>query len=415
MKTNAIDTQRFVTAENLALLMVLAMISNTQADPLQTIAQDTFTPYVRGLYGYDSNLFRLQNDQAAMAILGTTDTAESYHTLAAGMDVNLRISRQAIKAHAEFNQTRFNKYTGLGYNGRDTSLQWNWLVGSMATGDAGIAESLTQASFVDIKQPINNLIRTRKGFFHTAIKVGNPWQVKLGLDRTNLSNNAAIQQTLDSTVDTVSTGVQYQTTEGTRIEWVSQRSDGNYPNPQIVGLAAVNNGYRQWDNGVKTNWSPTAKTQLSGRLNYTQRSYADVPQRNFSGITGRVALNWMVTDKTTLRSALYRDIGAVTYPTASYAVIQGVALGADWKPTAKVAVNLQISHDRIAYTGDPGFVLSTVSARRDQLNAVRAGVSYNLLRNTTLGLVLQRGAVHSNQALMSYGYSSAMFNLRSEF
>lgn len=409
--TNKIEMRQLTAAETLVLLMVLSMVSSpSRADP-----EDTFRPYVRGLYGYDSNLFRLQNDQAATAVLGTTNTAESYYTRAAGMDVNLRVSRQAIKAHAEFNQTRFNKYNMLDYDGRNAYLKWDWLVGSVATGDVGIAETLTQASYTNVKQPISNLIRTRKNFFHAAIKLDNPWQVKFGLDRINSNNNASIQQEQDATVDTVNAGVQYKTTKGSKVELISQRSDGKYPNRQIVGLAPVDNGYQQWDNGVAVAWAPTGKTQVSGKLNYTQRGYADVPQRNFSGLTGLLSMDWTVTDKTTLRTSVHRDIGAVENNTASYTLNQGIAFGVDWKPTAKLVFNTQLSHDNIAYTGDPKFVLSTAPARKDRLTTVQAGLRYSVLRNTMVGLVLQRGVRHSNEAFSSYGYNSAMINLRSEF
>lgn len=403
------------TAETLALLMVLGMIASpSRADDTEE-TEDTFMPYVRGLYGYDSNLFRLQNDQEAYAVLGTTNTAESYHTLAAGMDVNLRVSRQVIKAHAEYNQTWFGKYSMLDYDGRDAYLKWDWLVGSVAKGDVGIAETLTQASYANVKQPVSNLIRTRKSFLHAAIKLDTPWLVKFGAERTDSDNNASILQEQDATVDTVNAGVQYSTKKGSTVELISQRSDGQYPNRQVVGLAPIDNGYLQWDNGVAVVWAPTGKTQVSGKLNYTQRNYAEVPQRDFSGLTGFLAMDWMVTGKTTLRASLHRDIGALENDTASYTLNQGIAFGADWKPTAKLVFNAQLSHDDISYTGDPGFVLSTAPAREDRLTTVQAGLQYSVLRNTMLGLVLKRGVRDSSEAFSSYGYNSALINLRSEF
>lgn len=410
--TSTIERRQSAAAETLALLMVLGMISSpSRAED----TEDTFRPYVRGLYGYDSNLFRLQNDQEANAVLGTTDTAESYHTLAAGMDVNLRLSRQAIKAHAEFNQTRFGKYNMLDYDGRDAYLKWDWLVGSVAKGEVGIAETLTQASYANVKQPVSNLIRTRRNFFHAAIKLDNPWLVKFGAERIDTANNASILQEQDATVDTVNAGVQYSSSKGSTVALISQRSDGRYPNRQLVGLAPVDNGYRQWDNGVAVAWAPTGKTQLSGKLNYTQRSYAEVPQRDFSGLTGLLAMDWMVTDKTALKASVHRNIGALENDTASYALNQGIAFGADWKPTAKLVFNTQLSHDEISYTGDPGLVLSTAPAREDRLTTLQAGVQYSVLRNTMLGLVFKRGVRDSSEASSSYEYNSALINLRSEF
>ena len=398
--------------ETLALLVVLGMMSSpARAED----SEDTFTPYVRGLYGYDSNLFRLQNDQEANAVLGTTDTSASFYTLAAGMDVNLRVSRQVIRAHAEYNQTWFNQYKLLDYDGRDAYLKWDWLVGSVATGDVGIAETLTQASYTNVKQPVSNLIRTRQRFFHAAIKLDNPWLVKFGAERVDTDNNASVQQALDATVDSVNAGVQYTSSKGSTVELISRRSDGQYPNRQLVGLAPIDNDYLQWDNGVAVAWAPSGKTQVSGRLNYTQRDHAEVPQRDFSGLTGLLALDWMVTGKTTLRASLHRDIGALENDTASYTLNQGIAFGADWKPTAKLVFNAQLRHDDISYAGDPGFVLSTAPAREDRLTTVQAGMQYSVLRNTMLGLVLKRGVRDSSEAFSSYGYNSALINLRSEF
>ena len=398
--------------ETLALLMVLGMMSSaSRAEDYE----DTFTPYVRGVYGYDSNLFRLQNDQEANAVLGTTDTSESFYTLAAGMDVNLRVSRQVIRAHAEYNQTWFSQYSLLDYDGRDAYLKWDWLVGRVARGDVGIAETLTQASYANVKQPVSNLIRTRQRFFNAAIKLDNPWLVKFGAQRVDTDNNASVQQALDATVDSVNAGVQYTSSKGSTVELISRRSDGQYPNRQLVGLAPIDNDYLQWDNGVAVAWAPFGKTQVSGRLNYTQRDYAEVPQRDFSGLTGLLAMDWMVTGKTTLRASLHRDIGALENETASYTLNQGIALGADWKPTAKLVFNAQLRHDDIAYAGDPGFVLSTAPAREDRLTTVQAGMQYSVLRNTMLGLVLKRGVRDSSEAFSSYGYNSALINLRSEF
>ena len=398
--------------ETLALLMVLCMMSSASRAEDD---EDTFTPYVRGLYGYDSNLFRLQNDQEANAVLGTTDTSESFYTLAAGMDVNLRVSRQVIRAHAEYNQTWFNQYKLLDYDGRDAYLKWDWLVGSVAKGDVGIAETLTQASYTNVKQPVSNLIRTRQRFFHAAIKLDNPWLVKFGAERVDTDNNASVQQALDATVDSVNAGVQYTSSKGSTVELISRRSDGQYPNRQLVGLAPIDNDYLQWDNGVAVAWAPSGKTQVSGKLNYTQRNYAEVPQRDFSGLTGLLAMDWMVTGKTTLRASLHRDIGALENDTASYTLNQGIAFGADWKPTAKLVFNAQLRHDDISYAGDPGFVLSTAPAREDRLTTVQAGMQYSVLRNTMLGLVLKRGVRDSSEAFSSYGYNSALINLRSEF
>ncbi|MHB1333991.1 MAG: hypothetical protein ACYCY1_15480, partial [Sulfuriferula sp.] len=83
-------TCKLVVSRNVFLLMVLTMASTAaNADP-----DGFFSPYVTGSYNYDSNFFRLQNDQAAIARLGTSNMAESYLQFAAGANVNWHLSRQ---------------------------------------------------------------------------------------------------------------------------------------------------------------------------------------------------------------------------------------------------------------------------------------------------------------------------------
>ena len=403
---------RFSVAVSPVVVLMVLMMNSAVAKADQ---DDFFSPFVTGEYHYDSNFFRLQNDQAALNRLGTTDRAASYTVLSAGANINWQISRQRIKAKAEVNRTRFDRYTALDFDGRDTLLQWDWLVGSRLSGDVGVRENVAQGSFVNIQQPVNNLITQRQAFAHGAIQIGTPWKLKFGVQKIDASNSLASLQTQNSNVDTYTAGLQYQTHAGSVVEFISEMSNGRYPNRQIVGVAPVDNSYAQWDNGVAASWQPTDKTTLRGRLNYTKRSYNDVPQRDFSGITGLMSVNWQVTAKTGLGLFLYHNIGVIENTTASYSVNRGVALTAAWKATDKVAFNLSLAQDRLAYSGDPGFVLATTPARQDKLTSLQFGVNYQVLRNTSLGLNLQRGVNQSNQVLASYRYNSVMLNVRSVF
>lgn len=420
--TCLLSPQPLTTTEIGVFLTMLGMVASPAwaADTTDQRPDETFMPYVRALYGYDSNLFRLQNDQEARAVLRTSNTAESYLTLGAGMDANLKMSRQAIRAHVELNQTRFNTYGQLDNDGHDAYLKWAWKIGSRATGDISVADTLRQASYANVKQPVKNQIRTRRGGLNGAIQLTHPWQVQFGMESVRTSNDAAAQLPQDATVDALNAGLQYRSDKGSTVALVSRRSEGRYPNQQLIGLVRVDNDYRQWDNGVAAVWKLSEKTSMSGKLNFTQRGYTDVPQRDFSGLTGLLSLGWNATGKTTLNASTYRDIDAIEdtaieNTTASYALNQGVAVSADWKPTAKLTFSTRLSHDHIEYTGDPGFVLSTQAIREDRLTMAQVGLQYTVLRNTQVGLILRRGVRHSNETLESYRYGSALINLSSHF
>lgn len=398
-------------AATMSTLSVLCMCSHlTYADDT-----DTFMPYVSGAYAYDSNLFRLPNDQAATAILGTADTSDSYTKIAVGIDMNLKISRQTIRAHSEVNQTRFQKYSALDYTGRNSNVSWDWLAGEALTGDLGIIETLTQASYANVKQPIQNLVRTRTTFFNAALGTDSAFQYKLGLERTNIDNEAITQALQDADISFFKLGVEYATKTGSKVELMSRRSHAKYPNRQLVSTAAIDNGYRQWDNGLAGTWMATGKTQVTGVLNHTQRSYQDIPQRDFTGLTGLLSANWAVTDISGLRLSLHRDIGAIDSDTASYAVNRGMTLGVNWRPSAKLTFNAQFSRDKISYRGEPQVALNLAPVREDRLTILQASLTYAVLRNTTIGLSVQKGQRESNEALSGYRYSQALVTFRSQF
>lgn len=376
---------------------------------------DTFRPYVRAEYGYDSNLFRLSNDAQARALLGTADTSERFYTLGAGLDVDWRIHRQLLLARLDVNQTRFDTYRQLDYSGRSARLQWNWLTGKYASGDVGFSDNRTLASFNELQRPTQNLLKIREAYAHAGIKLEVPWQLNLGIARSTTDNSAASQTILDSNENKFTAGIQYQTSKGTLVEYLSAYRQGLYPNRQIVATAPVDNDYRQYDNGVAINWAPSPKTQLKSQVNYTQREYDDVPQRNFSGATGRIAAEWLMSGKTTLGLDVYRDIGVVENSTASYSLNRGVALKANWRATPKLTFKAQAVRERQTYSGDPGFVLTNSAPREDEVTHVQFETQYQVLRKTRLALLLQQGERDSNQALSGYRFHSAFLGLRSEF
>lgn len=398
----------------LILCTVSTVTVAAEHDP-NTDVLDTFRPYVRAEYGYDSNLFRISNDAQARTQLGTTDTSETFQRLGAGLDVDWRISRQLLIARIDVNKTRFDTYKQLDYSGRSALLQWNWLAGKYANGNVGISDARTLASFNEVQRPTQNLLTTRQAYANAGIKLQLPWQLNLGIVRTVSDNSEPSQRVLDYKENKYSAGMQYQTGKGTLIEYISQYRAGQYPNRQIVATAPVDNDYRQYDNGVALSWAPSAKTQLKSQLNYTQREYDDVPQRNFSGATGRLAAEWLMSEKTTLGMDIYRDIGVVENNTASYSLNRGVAMHAKWLPTPKLTFKAQAVRERQTYAGDPGFVLTNSTPREDEVTHVQLETQYQVLRKTRLALLLQQGERDSNQALSSYRFHSAFLGVRSEF
>lgn len=364
---------------------------------------DTFRPYASVSYAHDSNLFRV-----------ASNSAEQYHTLAAGMNVDWRLSRQAIRARAELSQTRFDTYKQLNYDGHDLLLQWSWLVGNNTHGDIGVSETRSQGSLYGFNPQANNVRTQRRQFFNGSVKLDNRWQINTAAAR--MSNTTPSLNILDFTEDSLALGLQYQTRMGTLFELSNQISKGAYPNRQIVGNTPVDNSYKQITPSLGVTWLPTGKTRLQAKLGYTQRTYSDVPQRNFSGITGRLSTDLFFTGKTALNLSVYREIGAYDDSNASYILNNGIALGCSWSASAKTTLILRASQDKLEFDGDPGFVASTGPVRQDSVTSLQASINYLAMRNVTVSAALQTGERTSNRgASLGYRYNSAQVSVRGEF
>lgn len=361
---------------------------------------DTFSPYVSAAYSYNSNLFLLQNEQAALATLGTTTMSESYKAYAAGVGMNWKIGRQVISGHAEASQVNFDTYKTMDYTGHDLALKWDWLIGDTFLGDVGASETLKLAPFLYTKKPLANLLTTRKAFFNGNIKINNRWQLKLGTEKNQYTNSDVTQQYNDIDIDTYKTGFRYLTPKGSKFDFNSSVSNGNYPNRPSYA-------YTQYDNGIGFDWVATGKTRVQGKINYTRRDYPISPSFNYSGVTGRISADWLVTGKTTLNLAVYRDINSYITATSSYDLTQGISAKATWLATANVAVNLNAKHDSIDYLSTPH--------RKDELSTLNLDVAYTLLRNTKLDVVAERGVRSSNIDGNSYRYNSLTIGLNHAF
>lgn len=363
---------------------------------------DTFSPYLSAAYSYNSNLFLLQNDQAAISTLGTTNKAESFHTLAAGLNMNWKPGRQIITGHIEANKVNFDTYKVLDYNGHDVALKWNWLVNESLKGETGISEIQKLAPFLYTKRPLYNLLTTRNAFLTSNIKLNNRWFLRLGTDKAQYSYTDVTQQNNDLEISSYNAGIRYLTPRGSKFDFTSAVSYGDYPN-QIN----TTNKYAQYDNGISFDWNSTEKTRMYGKINYTSRKYPNAQQRDYSGITGRASADWSVSDKTTLSFTAYRDINTYITDTSSYQITQGISGYSLWHARSDVDIKLSARHESIDYLSTPN--------RLDKLSLATLGITYILLRNTTFEFIAERGIRSSNIDGNSYGYNSFTVGLNHAF
>lgn len=389
--------------------------SGLSSDASSNISSDMFTPFVSTNFNYNSNLFALENTQAALSILGSTQTADYITMLTAGVNLNWILGQQTIIGHAIFNQSWYNTYKNLDNTGSDVLLQWNWVLGDRLSGQAGVSETTQLGNLTYIQAPINDVFTTRDAFLKGSVKLDDRWQVNLGVDNASYDNSIAILQAYNLTINAANIGLQYVTPRGSKVEWLSQYSQGTYPALQYNALVPVTNIFNQSDNGIKFDWIASAKTHVSGALNYTQHTSPNDPAQSYSGVTGRLEAFWFITGKTSLDLAVYRDYQPYDTAFTSFQLVEGSTLNFIWRSTSKITATLGLHHDNVNFPVDSGFTVLGASAMNIRSDTATAGINYQILRNTKFVLNAERGVRASDTAGFSYTYNSISVGLQQNF
>jgi len=365
--------------------------------------EDAFRPYVSYNVTRDDNLFRTATDAEA----------DTINQLSAGINVDLPISRQHVLARAAVSKTQFSRFGDLDYSGRDMLGQWNWQLGNLWSGDLGYSNSRTLASFADFQQRLQN-IRTQTGrFFDAAYQLHPEWRVKAGLSRYDLTNSAASQSYVDSTSDTAQLALNYVSPTSSTVGLQVKRIDGNLPNRELIIATLYDNSYRQTEYNATADWAFSGNSRFTGRLGYTKRAHDQVPERDFSGVAGRLGLSWVPAGKTSLDFAVWRELGSVDTGFASYFVTKGASITPTWAVGSKFNLQGRLSTENRDYRGDPRVI--DFAARQDKVRTLSLGAFYNPWRNTQLGLNYQADRRNSNQAGADYADNSLTASIRVDF
>jgi hypothetical protein len=182
--------------------------------------------------------------------------------------------------------------------------------------------------------------------------------------------------------------------------------NGTYPNKQVkciflnlfcttVDNTTVDNSYKQDEIGLRATWALDGNLQLSSQIGQTKRTHKEIPQRDFSGLTGKLDSNWQATGKLQALGSIYRDIGAVDDIYASYSVNDGIRFTPNWQLTSKLRLGAETYYENRNFKGDP---FSKGVFRKDKAASVKLSLNYQPDYWATLSLAYQAQNRKSNLA-----------------
>ena len=352
---------------------------------------------------HDDNVLRLPDN--AIAPNGRSDT---IFRLGAALDANIPISRQNILVNARVERRDYDRYDVLDHTAYRGNAAWNWTVGNDWSGDVGYLRDHYLSSLADIQRPLKDMIDLDYFYANAGYRIDARWRARAGYEYRRYEHDEPTQTALDTHTNSVIVGADYLTSAQNSVGAQFRYGEGSYPNQQL-------NDYKEYETSAVARWVVTGKSTFTGRLGYTKREHDFVPQRDFSGVTGRLVDHWFVANKTLLNFALYREIGSYIDTQSSYVINQGGSFGPAWAPTEKLIFQARLVYEKRDYEGSPATAVPGTITREDTFKGIRLSGGWTPRRNIEIVVSVDHGNRDSNITSSSYDFTSVLANAKLKF
>lgn len=378
-------------------------------------AADAFNFTVGRSLMRDDNIFRLSDDADAAALIGTRERGDTVATTFAGIRFDRLVSRQRLNASINLSQIRYDRFKLLDHDARDLKAGWDWELGRHFFGRIAWSKSEALTDFGDFRSPVQNINTYERRTWGGHFRLHPAWSLGANAFRADSDNSSPLRETSRYAADGSEAVLQYTPRSGNVLALRLRRTDGKYPNRQVVVGSLIDNSYRQDEIEGSLAWRPSGASRIEARLASVRRRHDEVPLRDFSGAVGRLAWDWTITGKTALNVAVRREIGAQEDILSSYVVTRALSLGPTWTPTAKTFVQAQFEWRERDYLGDPVAGLAGIEKRQDRLRVASLSATWMPMTAIQVGMTLRRERRDSNYAGIPYLANVAFLNAQFSF
>lgn len=376
------------------------------AGPSAVLAQAS--PYYVGAslsLSHESNVLRLIDGQRTPNGLSKSDTLASTALLAG---INQPFGRQRLSANVTLRDNRYRDNTPYNNQSYQVSAALDWATVERLSGSLSATASRALSPF--------NLLGTSDSFEKNVESVNSIGATaRWGLVSLYALEASASHRRVDNSrqdngyrerdfrQDTGSLGVSWRPSGATSVGLGLRMTKGLYP--RFFRVAGQTNGdsdrfepdrFERKDIELTASIQPTGASTVSLRLASGDTTYDLSSQRDFSGVTGSLAWQWLATGKTSLNLRLTRDTGQDSYAfqsvfntpdTVDYSRINtSLAARVDYALSAKVAMNLGLTLvDREVVRLVPGVINDARDTGQERITAFSLGATWRPTRSVSAG------------------------------
>jgi exopolysaccharide biosynthesis operon protein EpsL len=341
----------------------------------------------------DSNLFRQSSS--------VDPRSERIGVSSVGLGFNTTQSLQKFEVNVHLIDYRYQNFDYLSFTARNYDAAWRWSVTPRWTGSLSSSRKETLNSFVDygdINQRNQRLDADLR--LDTSYELTGPWRLLGGAARSKQENQLALLGDGDYRLTSGNAGLRYVYGSGSSLSYLARTTNGNYVNRVIPNTGDYDDSFHQLDHDLRLSWILNGNSSIDAKLNHLSRSHNNYAQRDYSGVTGGISLNWAVSGKTDVNAAYARELSAYATSYSNYTATDRITLGTHWQMSPKAALRLSHSWARAEYLGTPSNTSST--QRQDTHRDTSLSLHWAPAPQITLDASLQNQGRGSTQALLDF-------------
>ena len=371
-------------------------------------------PYIGASVNYDDNIFRFSSPEQAQATLGSKVTSDVVKRLEFGVQVDLRLSRQLISLSSSLSENKFNRFDYLDNRGKTNSLRWDWRLGNNFYGALSASEDEAIAGFNETRSAVKNLRTIDRQFASINWNFTPDWTIYASREHVELGNASASSLVLNREDAITEGGIRFLSPLNTELGLAYRIADSNFSNRTDLVRLTYGDEASQKEAIVTAAWMPSAKTKISTRLSHVNLKRNISSERDFSGFSQRLGLDYQATAKTNLNLTAYQVVLPVDDAVSTYVKLKGIEFSPTWNITTKVSLVGNFGYSESTYLGSAG----NVSSSEDRLDeSTRAGLTllYTPTQKSLVQLQYQTEKRSSNIVNADYEFNNINFLVRYNF
>ena len=376
---------------------------------------DIFQPYVSNTVTYIDNLFYRSKSPNTPSLPNGYVLDDVMNQATVGSAVNYDLGRQLFRLNLSVTDNRFVNNTFMDNISSNNRAAWNWQLGRQLSGDVGYAYSRAMGGFTNTSFYGLNII-TRNNAFAGLNYAWHPrWKARANLSWLENSNSASYWAFNNQQNITALVGLNYTTPSNNSSGLQYSYIDGKYPDRSLTNGRLLDNKYQQHSIIALLTWKLAAKTNFVGNVGYVSRINPDYSQRDYSGGTFDLTLNWTPTAKVMLALSGFRRLNTFADVQDNFVIVEGVSVSPMWQVSPKLTLMTKFMYQTWDYSGDPGIVTtSALSRRQDTILNGQVSLVYTPVPNAEISLGYQGAKRDSNTAPINpadrlpYGYDYAV-------